>query len=159
MIGNPPCTATRPGNATVAGLSLTISSRAFVGVRVAAAVCALASGDHGALPHGAVQPFEVNQKSAIVHDRNTDIPFIFRRLGFASGHDFLARRLPSNTFCFALFLLVREYCGEKRAASNGVSRISYNTNGHRVNWNALSAVALRRSENVEFYFKIYTELP
>src|SRR5579863_1974095 len=42
MMGSPPCTATLPGNATVAGLSFTISSRAFVGVRVAAAVCALA---------------------------------------------------------------------------------------------------------------------
>jgi len=31
----------------------------------------------------------VNQKSAIVDYRNADIPFIFCRLGFAPGHDFL----------------------------------------------------------------------
>ena len=48
-----------------------------------------ADGDHGALSHGAVQAFEVDQKSAIVHDGNADIPFIFRRLCFASGQDFL----------------------------------------------------------------------
>jgi hypothetical protein len=49
----------------------------------------LQRGDCGTLARSAIQALEVNQKPSLIYNRNADVPFVFLRLDFAGGCDFL----------------------------------------------------------------------